>query len=155
MLLYRIAHKKYAQNLSVSGLSGRWNSDGKMVLYTSENISLALLENMIYRAGTGFNDDYKIMIIEVLSKKLEQITVENLVKNWREQDAYPELQKIGDDWYEAQKNLMLKVPSSILPENFNVILNSIHPDFKKVKLIDVLDYEPDERLEKILKKYSK
>lgn len=154
MLLYRIAHKKYAQNLSVSGLSGRWNSEGKMVLYTSENISLALLENMIYRAGTGFNHDYKIMIIEVLSDKIEQIHLKKLPKNWREQDAYPELQEIGNNWYEQQKNLMLKVPSSILPENFNIILNTTHVDFKKVKLIDILDYEPDERLEKILKKYK-
>lgn len=154
MLIYRIAHKKFTQNLSVSGLSGRWNSEGKMVLYTSENISLALLENMIYRAGSGFNNDYKIMIIEALSEKIEEINSKKLPKNWRELDAYSELQEIGDDWYNLQNNLILKVPSSILPENFNFILNTIHPDFKKVKLIDVLDYEPDERLENILKKYS-
>ena len=154
MLIYRIAHKKFTQNLSVSGLSGRWNSQGKMVLYTSENISLALLENMIYRAGSGFNNDYKIMIIEVLSEKIEEINSKKLPKNWRELDAYSELQEIGDDWYNQQNNLILKVPSSILPENFNFILNTIHPDFKKVKLIDVLDYEPDERIENILKKYS-
>lgn len=48
---------------------------------------------------------------------------------------------------------MLKVPS-VLPENHNIIINTTHPDFKNVKLIDVLDYEPDERLEKILKKYN-
>jgi RES domain-containing protein len=154
MLIYRIAYKKFTQNLSSSGLSGRWNSDGKMVLYTSENISLALLENMIYRAGSGFNNDYKIMIIEVLSEKIEEIISKKLPKNWRELDAYSELQEIGDHWYDQQNNLILKVPSSILPENSNYILNTIHPDFNKVKLIDVLDYEPDERLENILKKYS-
>lgn len=155
MLVFRIAHKKYAQNLSVSGLSGRWNSDGKLVLYTSENISLALLENMIYRAGCGFNNDYKIMVMEVLSEKIEKIDLRSLPENWRKLEAYSELQEIGDLWYEQQKNLILKVPSSILPENFNIILNTVHPDFKKVKLIDVLDYEPDARLENILKKYKK
>ena len=154
MLVFRIAHKKYAENLSVSGLSGRWNSNGKLVLYTSENISLALLENMIYRVGTGFNDDYKIMLIEVLSENLEEIDAKKLPKNWREMDSYLELQKIGDIWYDQQKSLLLKVPSSVLPENFNIVINTTHPDFKRVKLIDVLDYEPDERLEKILKKYK-
>ena len=109
---------------------------------------------MIYRAGSGFNHDYKIMVIEVLSEKICSINSEKLPKNWRELDAYGELQEMGDDWYNEQENLILKVPSSILPENFNFILNTIHPDFKKVKLIDVLDYEPDERLENILKKYS-
>lgn len=154
MLVFRIAHKKYAENLSVSGLSGRWNSDGKRVLYTSENVSLALLENMVYRVGTGFNDDYKIMVIEVPEDSIEQIDIKKLPKNWRDIESYTELQKIGDDWYDGQKDLMLKVPSSVLPENFNIVINTTHLDFKKVKLIDVVDYEPDERLEKILKKYK-
>ena len=155
MLIYRIAHKNFTRNLSVSGFSGRWNSDGKMVLYTSENISLALLENMIYRAGSGFNSDYKIMVIEVLNEKIEEINIKKLPNNWRELDAYSELQEMGNHWYNQQNNLMLKVPSVILPENFNFIINTIHPEFSKVKLIDVLDYEPDQRLENILKKYRK
>lgn len=154
MLVFRIAHKKYAQNLSVSGLSGRWNSNGKLVLYTSENISLALLENMVYRVGTGFNDDFKIMVIEVPDESLEQIDTKKLPKNWRDIESYSELQKMGDFWYDQQKNLILKVPSSVLPENYNFIINTTHLDFKKVKLIDVVNYEPDERLEKILKKYK-
>lgn len=154
MLVFRIAHKKYAETLSLSGLSGRWNSNGKLVLYTAENISLALLENMIYRVGTGFNADYKIMVIEVPDKSFEAISKEKLPKNWRNIESYPALQKMGDLWYESQKSLCLKVPSSVLPENFNFIINTIHPDFKKVKLIDVLPYVPDERLEKLLKKYQ-
>ncbi|WHF52105.1 RES family NAD+ phosphorylase [Chryseobacterium gotjawalense] len=154
MLVFRIAHKKYAENLSVSGLSGRWNSNGKLVLYTSENISLALLENMVYRCGTGFNHDYKIMIIEISSKSMEQIDAKKLPKNWRGTEFYSELQNRGDFWYDRRTTLMLKVPSSVLPENHNIIINTTHPDFKNVKLIDVLDYEPDERLEKILKKYK-
>lgn len=152
MLVFRIAHKKYAENLSVSGLSGRWNSDGKRVLYTSENISLALLENMVYRVGTGFNDDFKILIIAVPNEGIELLD-SKLPGNWRDVESYHELQKMGDDWYDSQKSMMLKVPSSVLPENFNIVINTTHLDFKEVKLIDVVDYEPDERLEKILKKY--
>lgn len=154
MLVFKITHKKYAETLSVSGLSGRWNSNGKLVLYTAENISLALLENMIYRVGTGFNADYKIMVIEVPDKSFEAISKEKLPKNWRNIESYPALQKMGDSWYDSQESLCLKVPSSVLPENFNFIINTIHPDFKKVKLIDVLPYVPDERLEKLLKKYQ-
>jgi len=155
MLVFRIAHKKYAQSLSVSGLSGRWNSNGKLVLYTSENISLALLENMIYRVGTGFNHDFKIMIIDVSDESVEETDTAKLPKNWREIESYSALQKIGDLWYDQQEKLILKAPSSVLPENYNYIINTTHSDFKKVKLIDVVDYEPDERLEKILKKYNK
>lgn len=46
MLVYRIVHKKYAESLFASGLEGRWNSDGRKVLYAAESISLAYLETL-------------------------------------------------------------------------------------------------------------
>ena len=155
MLAFRIAHYKYAHSLSVSGFEGRWNSKGKLVLYASENIATSLLENIIYRTGTGFNSDYKIMVIYHPEEHIEQIITSNLPQDWRSMESYDQLQKIGDSWYDEQRSLCLKVPSSILPDNYNVIFNTTHPEFKNVKLIDVLDYEPDERLEKLLKKYKK
>ena len=155
MLAFRIAHYKYAHSLSVSGFEGRWNSKGKLVLYASENIATSLLENIIYRTGTGFNNYYKIMVIYHPEEHIEQIITSNLPKDWRSMESYDQLQKIGDSWYDEQRSLCLKVPSSILPDNYNIIFNTTHPEFKNVKLIDVLDYEPDERLEKLLKKYKK
>ena len=155
MLAFRIAHYKYAHSLSVSGFEGRWNSKGKLVLYASENIATSLLENIIYRTGIGFNNNYKIMVIYHPEEHIEQIITSNLPKDWRSMESYDQLQKIGDSWYDEQRSLCLKVPSSILPDNYNVIFNTTHPEFKNVKLIDVLDYEPDERLEKLLKKYKK
>ena len=155
MLAFRIAHYKYAHSLSVSGFEGRWNSKGKLVLYASENIATSLLENIIYRTGIGFNNDYKIMVIYHPEEHIEQIITSNLPKDWRSMESYDQLQKIGNSWYDEQRSLCLKVPSSILPDNYNVIFNTTHPEFKNVKLIDVLDYEPDERLEKLLKKYKK
>lgn len=155
MLAFRIAHYKYAHSLSVSGFEGRWNSKGKLVLYASENIAASLLENIIYRTGTGFNNDYKIMVIYHPEEHIEQIITSNLPQDWRSMESYDQLQKIGNSWYDEQRSLCLKVPSSILPDNYNIIFNTTHPEFKNVKLIDVLDYEPDERLEKLLKKYKK
>ena len=155
MLAFRIAHYKYAHSLSVSGFEGRWNSKGKLVLYASENIATSLLENIIYRTGIGFNNDYKIMVIYHPEEHIEQIITSNLPKDWRSMESYDQLQKIGNSWYDEQRSLCLKVPSSILPDNYNIIFNTTHPEFKNVKLIDVLDYEPDERLEKLLKKYKK
>ena len=141
MLAFRIAHYKYAHSLSVSGFEGRWNSKGKLVLYASENIATSLLENIIYRTGTGFNNDYKIMVIYHPEEHIEQIITSNLPKDWRSMESYDQLQKIGNSWYDEQRSLCLKVPSSILPDNYNVIFNTTHPEFKNVKLIDVLDYE--------------
>jgi RES domain-containing protein len=95
------------------------------------------------------------MVIYYPEEHIEQIITSNLPKDWRSMESYDQLQKIGDSWYDEQRSLCLKVPSSILPDNYNIIFNTTHPEFKNVKLIDVLDYEPDERLEKLLKKYKK
>lgn len=155
MLVYRIVHKKYSKTLFVSGIEGRWNSKGNKVLYCAESIALAFLENMIRRQGVGFNDDFKIMIIEVPSKsKITFTNIEDLYAGWRDFNSYSQCQAQGNKWYEEGKNLLLKVPSAVLPESFNYVINSEHPEYKKVKIIDVTNLVPDPRIEEILKKFS-
>jgi RES domain-containing protein len=156
MLVYRIVHKRYSNSLYASGLAGRWNSKGNKVVYCAESISLAFLENMIRRKGVGFNHDFKIMFIEVPSNtKIAIINVEDLEKDWRDSDNYSKCQVVGDKWYNENISLSIKVPSAVLPEAFNYVINTAHKDYKKVKLLEVTDLIPDERIEEILKKYSK
>lgn len=155
MLVFRIVHKRYADSLFASGLEGRWNSEGKKVLYTAESISLAYLETLAHRKGLGFNKDFKIMIIKIPDAvDFQIVSSSELTKHWRDFRNYSACQKIGDIWFENGEELGLKVPSAVVPENYNVVINTFHPDFKKVKLIDVLDFEPDERLEQIIKQYQ-
>lgn len=155
MLVYRIAHKKYAESLFASGMEGRWNSDGKKVLYTAESVSLAYLETLAHRKGMGYNRDFNIMVIEIPSDAaFEEVESNRLPKNWRDFRNYEECKKLGDEWFDLHKSLYLKVPSAVVPENKNIVINTLHSDFEKVKLIEVLNFEPDERLEEIIKKYK-
>lgn len=155
MLVFRIVHKKYSDSLFASGLEGRWNSEGKKVLYTAESISLAYLETMAHRKGLGFNRDFKIMIIKIPNTSdFKIVDSGDLPKHWRDFRNYSACQKIGDAWFEEREKLILKVPSAVVPENYNIVINTFHKDFSKVKLIDILDFEPDDRLEQIIKNYS-
>lgn len=155
MLVYRIVHKRYADSLFASGMEGRWNSGGKKVLYTAESISLAYLETLAHRKGLGFNKDFRIMVIEVPNNKgIQTVESSDLSKAWRDFRNYSDCQKIGNAWFDADEKLCLKVPSAVVPENWNVVINTFHKEFKKVKLIDVLDFEPDDRLEQIIKQYK-
>jgi RES domain-containing protein len=155
MLVYRIVHKKYADTLFASGIEGRWNAEGKKVLYTTESISLAYLETLAHRKGLGFNKDFRIMVIQVPDESQFQIVEStDLPKTWRDFRNYTECQKIGNQWFDAEEKLCLKVPSAVVPENWNVVINTFHQDFKKVKLIEVLDFNPDDRLEQIIKQYK-
>lgn len=156
MLVYRIVHNIYSKNLFASGIKGRWNFDGKKVIYAAESIALAFLENMIRRQGVGFNKDFKIMIIEIPENtKTTIVDTLKLKGNWRDSNDYFECQVLGEKWYTEGKTLILKAPSAVLPESFNYVINTTHPDYKQVKLIDITDLVPDQRIEEILKNYSK
>lgn len=156
MLVYRIVHKKFRRSLTASGMEGRWNSEGNKVIYSADSIALAFLENMIRRQGVGFNLDFKIMVIEVLDKtKITILNPDDLNPDWRDHNNYSQCQKIGNQWYDENKTLLLKVPSAVLPQSFNFVINTTHADYKKIKLIGVSDLIPDKKIEEILKKYSK
>jgi RES domain-containing protein len=156
MLVYRIVHRKYSKYLFASGMEGRWNAEGNKVIYCAESIALAFLENMIRRQGVGFNNDFKIMIIQVPDDIIISIINDKELKSgWRDSDNYFQCQQLGNEWYEEGKTLLLKVPSAVLPEEFNFVINAIHADYRKVKLVEVANLVPDKRIEEILKKYSK
>ena len=156
MLTYRIVHNIYSKNLFASGAKGRWNSFGKKVIYVGESIPLAFLENMVRRQGVGFNNDFKIMVIEIPDKVLiAEIDISKLEDGWRDFNDYSKCQPLGDKWYNDAKSLVLKVPSAILPESSDYVINSEHLDFGLIKLIGSTDLVPDERIDDILKKYPK
>lgn len=155
MLVYRIVHKNYSDTLFASGLEGRWNSKGKKVLYTSESVALAYLENMSYRRGAGFNNDFRIMVIKIPSKaRFYEVQSSKLPKDWRSFRNYAACQEIGNAWFDQGDFLYMKVPSAVVSENCNIVINTLHQDYKRVKLIDILDFHPDRRLEEIIKEYK-
>lgn len=155
MLVFRIVHKLYANTLFASGMRGRWNGAGNKVLYASESIPLALLENMVRRQGVGFNNDFKVMFLEVPNDVvIESVEESALEPGWRDPNDYSQCQPLGDQWFNAGKALALKVPSAVMPLAFNFVINTIHPDYPRVKLAAVTDLVPDSRIDDILKKYK-
>ncbi len=89
------------------------------------------------------------MVISVADEDhlVQQLLLKDLPANWRSLDAYPLLQKIGSAWYADAKSLVLKVPSAVIPAEYNYILNARHPDFfDKVKLVRTENYFWDRRL---------
>lgn len=155
MLVFRIVHKLYANSLFASGMRGRWNSAGNKVIYTSETVPLALLENMVRRQGVGFNADFKVMFIKIPDDAIiESVAESELEPGWRDPNDYSQCQPLGDRWFNAGKALVLKVPSAVMPLSCNFVLNTTHPDYPHVELVEVTDLMPDSRIDDILKKYD-
>lgn len=78
---------------------------------------------------------------------IKQLQIKDLPSNWREFAAYSRLQKIGSDWYNSQETLILKVPSAVIPYEYNYVINTEHPAFAdKVHLVRTEEYFWDSRL---------
>jgi RES domain-containing protein len=147
MFVYRICLSKWSSELKSSGLPARWNSMGKQVIYTAENRSLSCLENLVHRNGLGKNKLYRILIIFVPDNiEIKEITPQQLPKNWKEYLNYSVCQKIGDEWIDSLNSCILKVPSTIITHEHNFLINSLHKDFKKIKIDSKEDFNFDERL---------
>lgn len=152
MLVYRIVFKQFSQSLFAPGLAGRWNGAGRKVLYTAESIPLAFMENMIRRKGTGFNDGFHTMVIEVPDDfGITIVHADNLSAGWRNYKDYAVCQAIGNAWFDEVRTPVLRVPSAVLPDANNYVLNTLHLDFKRVRHLKSIPLLPDERIEAILR----
>ena len=154
MIVFRIVHKMYSDSLFASGMRGRWNSAGNRVIYAADSVPLAFLENMVRRQGVGFNQDFRIMLINIAEPfSMQQVDISALNEGWRDANDYAQCQLLGDAWYNAESALVLKVPSAVVPESSNYVINTRHAEYSQVSLAGVTNLAPDPRIEDILKKY--
>jgi RES domain-containing protein len=149
MLVYRIAGRKHAGDLSGTGAAmfgGRWNKVGTPVLYTGANQEIALLENLVHLPA-GIAPKLDLLIIEIPDDSITEIKKTELPANWKDYPAPTVLSEIGQEWAESNESIALKVPSSIIDASHNYILNCQHPDYKKqVNLLHRENFSFDMRL---------
>jgi len=148
MIIYRLAIETYKNDLSGTGsklFGGRWNSVGLAVLYTTENISLAVLEILVRTDMQTIPISYHLIKIDVPNAIEPQfITSDKLKKDWKNDIGYT--QWMGDEFIKSGNSLLLKVPSAIVDEENNYVINPKHSDFKRVKIIKVSKFQFDKRL---------
>jgi RES domain-containing protein len=140
MEVYRITQAQYAEDLSGNGarlFGGRWNSEGLFALYTSQSRSLALLENIVHMPVSVLKErEYLVVTLYIPdNENMELISMEALPKNWDAFDADPITRTMGNHFLKSLGKLVLQVPSVLMPEEYNYILNPLMPDMKSVKII--------------------
>jgi RES domain-containing protein len=149
MVLYRIVKCDYADDLSGTGArlyGGRWNSEGKPAIYLASSRSLALLEVLVHLPPLMIPDNYCLVEIEVPDHSITPIAIEDLPNNWKDISPPLALKKTGDDFLKKQTHLLMKMPSSIVPMEYNYLLNTRHPGMEKVKVLKKEPFDFDERL---------
>ncbi|MCY1524678.1 RES domain protein [compost metagenome] len=149
MVLFRIADFKHAEDLSGTGaklFGGRWNSVGVPVHYMSSSRALAALEVLVNRSTLFAVKKLCQIIYEVPEGSMQTIGVSDLPQGWSAYPAMPELKKIGDDFIEQGEFLLLKVPSAVIFDEFNFLMNVEHPLAQKINILDIKSFSFDQRL---------
>ena len=129
-IAWRLAREPWA-DLSGDGArlsGGRWNSPGKSVAYLSEDAASPVLEVLIHLdlAPEMLPDDYVLMRVDL--SPLESADP----ARWRESGPAnlideSDSKKFGDQWVEEARSPVLRVPSILVAESFNLVLNARHP----------------------------
>lgn len=151
MKLYRISLCKYIDDLTGTGAEitgGRWNSKGVRVLYTAGSASLAMLEVVAHINNTVIEAAYCMIVLEVPANSLIEFKSTELSRNWDNFPAERETKLVGDKFVKEQKALILKVPSVLIPEDNNYLINPAHKKFSDVKVISKRNISFDKRLVK-------
>ena len=148
MLVYRVAKCAYINDLSGRGASlfaGRWNSKGIFMLYTSMTPSLALLENRVHMTFMP-TEEFCLAKLSIPEDKVLVMEAIDLPVDWYKYPAPSALKKIGDAFVRDMVYLALKIPSAVLPEEYNILINPNHPDAVKIEQVSNRTIPIDERL---------
>lgn len=150
MFLYRISKEKYIRDLSGEGArkyGGRWNHKGTPVVYTSEHVSLAALEVLVHVPVISLPKDLKLLRLRVSDEvSREEVNPAKLPANWKEHPAPTELKDLGTEWASNCNTLLLKVPSAVIPSEWNYLINPLHDEFEKAAVDNIDDFTFDSRI---------
>ena len=131
---------------SARSLGGRWNSPGVPVVYASEHLSLALAEVLVHLTGSGPLAAYTAIPIEFEDRFVEVLDRRALPARWRAHPPPAAARAIGDRFVTAGKHAFLRVPSVVVPQESNYVVNLAHPDFAKCRIGEAIPVPFDERL---------
>lgn len=126
---------------------GRWNSPGRVVVYTSENRATAALEILVHvKRAQLLRDDYVIFELDVPDDLVATLEPHALAEGWDAPIETTASTDIGDAWFDARASVALRVPSVIIRGEMNLLLNPKHPNFKKVAIRPPEQFLFDKRL---------
>jgi RES domain-containing protein len=152
MLVYRIGKTKYALDLTGEGArlnGGRWNHKLTACLYTSETRALALLE---YTVNVNIDDIPRALsftTLEIPATPMEVLKEDDLPGNWKRAPAPASTKDFGTALLKAAKSLILKIPSTVIPNEYNYLINPAHPAHKDCKILEMEDFVYDLRIKSV------
>ena len=149
MKAWRITQKKRAKT-AFSGegarlYGGRWNSPGVPMVYVSQSQALAVLEVLVHLDTPALLAQYVFLEADIDDSLVIVLERSTLPRNWKADPVPGAVQVIGDRWVSSGRSAVLRVPSVLVPEESNFLINPRHPDFTKIAVSRPQAYRFDSR----------
>lgn len=145
---FRIVRAPYA-DLSGEGArlyGGRWNRSGLAAVYTASSRALAVLETLVHLQPRRLPPDIQLVTVEIPDDLASEVlAVERFPVDWKTIGSSFCLDT-GDEWLRARREAVLWVPSAIVPDEYNAILNPLYPDAGRIQIVHRQPFEFDTRL---------
>jgi len=110
---------------------GRWNSKGQRAVYTSGSRALAALEILVHLSAATAGRRYRIIGLDIPEDMIETLTPKRLPSDWMSPMIPLSTRRIGDEWLRSRAKVALRVPSAVIPEESNYLLNPAHDNLAR------------------------
>lgn len=148
MNVYRITRNRHLKDdlkgIGASIAPGRWNQKDLFCIYTAESRALALVEHMANVTKESYISSlFTLRTFTLPDECMLKINITDLPKNWREKPPPVSTRVFGTQLLQSKQKLAYVLPSVIIPQEFNIIIDPQHPDLKKLKTIndELLDFD--------------
>jgi RES domain-containing protein len=128
---------------------GRWNDQGIPMIYAGETRALACLETIVHLNAGGLPFNRYLVAVEIpddLWAAAQRETAASLPVGWDAAPAGRISIQFGNSWINAKSSAVLLVPSAIVPEETNILINPLHPDLARVTARKIRKWIYDPRL---------
>lgn len=155
MLVWRLTSARHADTafagIGNRRVGSRWVPEGYLAVYTSEHLSLGVLEMLVHMEPRHFGDRFVCIPVDIPEDiPIDHLDVDTLPDDWIGRYEDETLQQVGRDWITAGNSVMLLVPSAVVPQENNIILNPEHPDFAAIQVGEAQPFRFDGRLKPVL-----
>lgn len=152
--IWRICQDKHKHTafdgVGASLFGGRWNSQGLKMVYSSECLSLAALEVFVHLELADQTKPFVCIGVEITDDiAVETMDLDEIIELSPNGRAYPApsvLAEYGDRWLSEKRTAVLIVPSAVVPQEHNYLLNPEHPDFAKIVITTPEPFSFDSRM---------
>lgn len=147
MILWRVSNYQNLDGMGGLYVSGRWHTKGHPIVYCTLNPATALLETLVHMEIDSEDRPERFQVLRIEGPdtlSIERIEAAALATNWAEDLA--STQSIGDRWLSEGRSPLLHVPSVLVPETWNVLINPQHAEANRLKITMTYEHAFDARL---------